>query len=253
MNNIKLIKTDLIAKIILSKPTLNILDIEDLENFSEILDNLKKEKNINVITIESDQKVFSAGVNISDHSKETINEMLKTFHKVFFKMMKLEIPTISLVKSDCIGGGCELALFCDFVLATENTYFSQPEIKFGCYPPVSLAYFPYIAGNKKSLELILIGNKISAEQALSSGFINHVFPEQKFDTEAKKFIDLIVKNSTSVTKTVLRTFKKLHYKELKEKMKITEKVYLEELMQLEDSKEGIKSFLEKRPPVWTGR
>lgn len=253
MNNIKLIKTAERAKIILSKPSLNILDVEDLVKLSELLDEIRNEPNIKAITIESDQKIFSAGVNVSDHSKENISRMLKTFHNVFFKMLDLQIPTISLVKSGCIGGGCELALFSDFILVSEKAYFSQPEIKIGCYPPASLVFFPYIMGNKIALEMILTGKKLSSDDALNYGIINNVFPEEKFDSEAEKFINSLVSNSSSIIKTTLKTYKKLHYSELKNKLEYSEKIYLNELMQLEDAKEGISSFLEKRSPVWTGR
>jgi len=253
MSSIKLIKTNETAKITLFKPPLNILDIADLEKFSEIFDKIRQDTTIKVATIESDQKVFSAGVNVSDHSKENISCMIKAFHKIFFRMLDLEIPTISLVKSGCLGGGCELALFSDFVLASEGAYFSQPEIKIGCFPPVSLVYFPYIIGHKKALEIVLTGNKVTAREALNYGLVNQVFSEEKFDSEAEKFINSITSNSLSVIKTTLRAYKQLHYSELKEKLKFSEKTYLEELMQLEDTQEGIRSFLEKRPPVWTGR
>ncbi|HSA05997.1 MAG TPA: enoyl-CoA hydratase/isomerase family protein [Candidatus Gastranaerophilales bacterium] len=253
MNHINLIKTDFLAKIILSKPPLNILEAHDLEKLAEILDSIKKENTLRAVIIESDQKIFSAGVNISSHAKEKINEMLKAFHSVFFKLLDLEIPVISLVKSGCIGGGCELALFCDFVLASEKAYFSQPEIKIGCYPPVSLVYFPYLTGNKKSLEMILTGNKLSAKDALLCGFINHVFNDEEFDTKAELFINSVIGNSQAVIKTALKAYKRLHYAEIKDKLKFSEKIYLEELMRLEDTEEGLKSFLEKRQPVWKGR
>ncbi len=253
MNNIALSINDYQAKIILSKPPLNIFDVEDLESFSCVLDKIKHETDIKVITIESAQKAFSAGVNISDHSRENISRTLRAFHNIFFKMLYLEVPTISLVKSACIGGGCELALFCDFALASQEAYFSQPEIKLGCYPPVSLVYLPYIAGHKKSLEMILTANKLSAREAMISGLVNHVFPEEKFDTEAQKFVDSITSNSPSVIKTTLKAYKRLHYHELRKKLEFSENIYLEKLMQLEDAQEGIRSFLEKRPPVWTGR
>ncbi len=253
MNSIQLNKISEFAKITLSKPPLNILDVEDLEKFSKILDEIKKETAIKAIIIESDQKIFSAGIDVRDHSKENVSRMLNSFHKIFFKMFELEIPTISLVKSGCIGGGCELALFCDFVLASEEAYFSQPEIKLGCYPPVSLVYFPYITGNKRSLEMILTGNKVFAQEALKYGLVNQIFPGNEFDLKTKEFLKSLVSNSPSVIKTTIKAYKKLHYSELIEKIKFSEKIYLEELMQLEDAQEGIKSFLEKRQPVWTGR
>ncbi len=253
MQNIKLDKAGEIAKITLSKPPLNIFGTEDLRLLPEIFDEISYEPGIKAITIESDQKVFSAGVDIAEHSKNNMKLMLKAFHKVFFKMLELEIPTISLVKSSCIGGGCELALFSDFVLASQKAYFSQPEIKIGCFPSVSLVYFPYITGHKKALEMILTGNKILAEEALGCGLINQVFPEENFDAKAQEFIDSIIFNSPSVLKTTLNTYKKLHYPEIRKKLACSEKAYFEELIHLEDAGEGIRSFLEKRPPVWVGK
>lgn len=250
MNNIKLVKSTDIVKITLSKPPLNILDIEDLQEIGRVFEELRGESSIRAITIESDQKVFSAGVNISDHSKDSIKKMLESFHSVFFKMLDLQIPTISLVKAGCIGGGCEFALFSDFVLASEDACFSQPEIKLGCFPPISLAYFSYITGYKKALEIILTGNKLSAREALSCNLVNQVYTSEEFDSKAQKFVGNITSSSKSVISTVLSGYKKLHYGELKKKIRLSEEIYLEELMQLEDAQEGLRSFLEKRPPIW---
>lgn len=225
MSNIKVIENQATARIILSKPPLNILDTEDLQELSNLLRSLRT----GLITIESDQKVFSAGVNISDHSKEKVSEMLQAFHEVFYEMLDLEIPTISIVRSGCIGGGCELALFSDFVLASKNACFSQPEIKLGCFPPVSMVYFPYIIGNKQALEVILTGNKIFADDALRYGLVNKVFSEEEFDIEANKFINSLINNDINAIKTTIKAYKKLNYNELKEKIKLSEKIYLEEV------------------------
>lgn len=253
MANIRFIKKDFLATITLSKTSLNILGIDDLEQLTAIINEIKTIPNVKLIAIESDQKVFSAGVDISEHKPEKVHQMLKAFHNVFFSMLELEIPTISLVKGGCIGGGCELALFSDFVLASDDAYFSQPEIKVGCYPPVSLAYFPYIMPNKKALEMILTGNKLTARHAYDLGIINQVFSKENFDQEAEKFINSMLTNSLSVMKTTLNAYKKIHYCELKSKLAASEKIYLDELIQLEDLKEGLTSFIEKRPAVWKNK
>ena len=243
-----------VAHIILSKPKLNILDINALKKLTLLLDEIKENEEIKLISIESDQKVFCAGVDITEHSEENFKEMLESFHNVFFKMLELDVPTVSMVKSACLGGGCELALFSDFVLATNTAYFQQPEINLGCYPPISLVYFPYITSHKKALEIILTGRKFSAEEAKEAGLINNVFKEEEFETESQKFIDSIVKNSASVIKTVLNGYKKLHFKEeLKENIKKSENIYFEDLMSLHDTKEGISSFIEKRQPNWKNK
>lgn len=250
--SIKLEKTEFTAKITLSKPPLNVLDIQDLIELEEILQGLNNQEKLKLIILESDQKVFSAGVNISEHSREKISELLKTFHSVFFTLMDLKIPTLCLVKSGALGGGAELALFCDLVVASKNAYFSHPEIKLGCFPPVSLVSLGQI-NPKKALEIILTGEKLTAKQALEAGLINHVFTDEDFKEKTQELINSIISNSSSVILTTLKAFKRTNYTGLKEKLELSEKIYLEELMELEDSKEGIESFLEKRKPVWKER
>jgi len=253
MEHIKLKQSDYWAKITFSKPPLNIFKKEDLIYLEKILQGLKNQEKLRLIIFESDQKVFSAGVDIADHLPETAPEMIKAFHKLIFTLIDLEIPTLSLVKGACFGGGSEFALFCDFTLASENACFAQPEIKLAYFPPLSMAHLAYLTGNKKALELILTGEKLSAKAALQAGLVNHVFSEEEFDQKADEFINSITKNSSSVIRTTLRAYKKINYASLKEKLELAEKVFLEELLSLEDCIEGTNSFFEKRPPVWKDR
>lgn len=248
--NIKVKKEEFLARITLSKPPLNILDIEDLVYLKEVFKDLSKQKSLKLIVLDSDQKVFSAGINVSDHSKDKVFQMLEAFHEVFYTMLDINIPTVSLIKSGCFGGGCELALFCDLVIASENASFCFPEIKLGCYPPVGIIQLSKLAGNKKALEFLLTGNKFLAQEAYNLNLVNYVFKEDVFDQKAQELINSILLNSSSVIQTLLNAYKKLNYADLKEKLSISEKIYIDELMTLEDSKEGIKSFLEKRAPVW---
>lgn len=248
--NIKLTQENFIAKITLSKPPLNILDIQDLIYLEKILKDLNQQEKLKLIVINSDQKIFSAGLSIADHQKDKVLEMLNAFHKVFETILDLETPILSIVKSGCYGGGCELALFCDFVIASKNTYFSQPEIHLGCFPPVSLAHLPPITGDKKALEIILTGNKYNAGEFYDLGLINYVFNEEEFDSKTQEFINSITSKSLSVIKTTLKAYKKINYSDLKNKLDIAKKIYLQELINLEDYRKGVESFLEKRLPVW---
>lgn len=246
----KVQKYDFWAKITFSKQPLNIFNAQDLINLEKIIRELTNYKSLKLIVFESDQKVFSAGVDVAEHLPEKVHEMLKAFNKLFNTLISLEIPTLSLVKSGCFGGGSEFALFCDFVLATEEAYFSQPEICLGCFPTLSMAHLPYLTGNKKALEMVLTGEKIAAYDALRAGLINHVFPEEIFDVKAQAFINSIISNSAEVIKTTLKAYKKINYADLKGKIDLSEKIFVEELINLPDYKEGAESFIENRAPVW---
>lgn len=250
MNNIKVETSDFLAKITFSKPPLNIFNTEDLVFIENILQKLKNQEKLKLIVFQSDQKVFSAGVDVSEHLPEKATEMFIAFHKLFSTLFNLEIPTLSLVKSGCFGGGSELALFCDFTLATANAIFAHPEIKLGCFPPLSMAHHAYITGNKKALEMILTGEAISAKEALQAGLVNHVFSQEEFDEKADRFINSIISNSAAVIRTTLKAYKKINYTGFQEKLKLADKFFKEELIKLEDYTEGANSFMEKRPPLW---
>lgn len=250
MNNIKLKKDTFTATITLSKPPLNILDTDDLNYLNKILQSLNSQKGLKLIIIESNQKIFSAGVNISEHSKEKFPTMLEAFHKVICTMADLDVPILCLVKSKCIGGGFELALFCDMIVASDKASFSNPEIKLGCFPPVSLIMLPQLIGEKKALELILTGKELSAHEAENLNLVNHVFEENVFDQKVQELINSIISNSSSIIKITLKAYKKVNDSGLKDKLGIIEKIYFDELMNLKDSQEGLASFLEKRLPVW---
>ena len=250
MEHFKIKKTDFSAKITFSKPPLNIFNTEDLIYLENILQELKNQKNLKLIIFESDQKVFSAGVDISEHLPEKAPALLKAFNNLFITLFESDIPTLALVKSACLGGGSEFALFCDFVLASENAYFAKPEIKLACFPPLAMAHLTYLTGNKKALELILTGEKITAQEALQAGLVNHVFSEEDFDKKSEEFINSITQNSASIIRTTLKTYKKLNYAGLKEKIDLSTKIFREELLTNPDSLEGTESFLEKRLPVW---
>jgi cyclohexa-1,5-dienecarbonyl-CoA hydratase len=253
MKNLKIIQEKQKAGIILSKPPLNILNCEDIKNISCLIKSFGQNNSVKIITFESDQKIFSAGIDILEHTEEKIKEMLLCFRELLFQMMELDTPIISIVKSGCVGGGCEIALFCDFVIASENAWFSHPEIKLGCFPPASMAYLSYITGNKKALEIILTGNKISAQEAFTFGLVNKLFKEEEFEEKSSEFMESLTKLSRSVLSTTIKGYKKLNYSELKEKFSIAEKIYLEELMKLEDYSEGMQSFIEKREPKWKNK
>jgi cyclohexa-1,5-dienecarbonyl-CoA hydratase len=177
--------------------------------------------------------------------------MIETFHGIFRLMDTLEAPSIALVKGAALGGGCELALYCDMVLASEKAKFGQPEIKVGVFPPIAALAFPRLTARKKALELILLGEIIDAPEALRLGLINQVIPLESFDGEAEKFVGKL----TALSGLVLKMAKKATLRGLRDDvdaaLRDIEKIYLEELMKTQDAKEGLKAFLEKRNAVWT--
>jgi cyclohexa-1,5-dienecarbonyl-CoA hydratase len=175
--------------------------------------------------------------------------MLKHFHDIFRNLLALERITIAAVNGHCLGGGCELAAFCDIVIATDDAQFGQPEINVGCYPPVAAALLPVLVGRKRATEWILTGNSISAQAAQAAGLINRVVPKGELDAAVENFIKILSQKSPIVLKLAKRSLLQGSFDFLSA-LGRTEEIYLEQLIKTDDVKEGINAFLEKRTPVW---
>jgi len=241
---------DMIGRITFNKPPFNILDIEMMKEINTALEEFR-ERNLKALILDANGKAFSAGVDVSDHTKDKVKEMIAIFHAIFTNLNKIKAPTIALVKGAALGGGCEVATYCDIVLASEKAKFGQPEIKVGVFPPVAAAIFPKLIWSKKALELILTGETIRANEAKDLGLVNHVFPVEDFEPRADTFIkEKLAGSSAVVLQLTKKAFLEGATANYSESIKAIEDVYLNELMTTGDASEGLAAFLEKRRPVW---
>jgi cyclohexa-1,5-dienecarbonyl-CoA hydratase len=249
----KHIQTELkdgVAFLTLNRAPLNILNIEMMEEINTYLGELRRDKSLKLLVIQATGKTFSAGVDVGEHLGDLVYKMIEVFHRMFRLMDALKVPSIAVVNGSALGGGCELALYCDMVIATEKAKFGQPEIQVGVFPPIAALIFPRMIGRKKAMELVLSGDTISAQEALALGLINKVVPEASLADEVNGFIEKFKKLSG----IVLRLAKEATLAGLNDDMdkglKAIEKIYLDRLMKTNDALEGLKAFLEKRKPTW---
>ncbi|MEK7722145.1 MAG: enoyl-CoA hydratase/isomerase family protein [Elusimicrobiota bacterium] len=238
--------------ITLSSPPHNILNIAMLKEIQEALRELLSGP-YRILVFKSGEKAFSAGADIKEHLPEQVREMIKTFGEVFLLMHSFDGISVACVNGAALGGGCELALFCDVVLAGEKARFGQPEIKLGLFPPVALAAYPALFSPKAALDFILSGEALSAGEAYRLGFVNKLLGAGNFDEEARKYLGRFADLSDSSFQLTKKTFKKLHMADFPEKLKAAEDIYLDVLAKTEDGTEGLTAFLEKRKPVWNKR
>jgi len=239
-----------LARITLSRPPLNIMDIPMIEELHNALRQIPSDGSVKVLVLDHQGKAFSAGVSIQDHGADKVGSMLEKFHGVFRTLGSLAMPTVALVDGMALGGGCELAVFCDLVLASDRASFGQPEIKVGVFPPVAAVLFPPLIGRSRTLELLLTGEVISAAEALGMGLINRVFPAQDFREKAQEFLEQLTSLSGPVLKLTKCAVDSNLNGTVSQGLPKVEQLYLGELMQTEDAREGLNSFLEKRRPVW---
>jgi cyclohexa-1,5-dienecarbonyl-CoA hydratase len=236
----------------LDRPPLNVFDISMMRAMSTALVHNVKETDFLVFE-GAGKKAFSAGAEVGDHKPDRIVEMLGAFHSVFRQLWRADCVTIAAVQGHCLGGGCELATFCDFVIATELATFGQPEIKLGCFPPVALATFPHLIGPRAAMDLILTGRTILSREALDLGLITRVVPEGELMSAVKLFLRELRKLSPVVLRLTRRTLWRTSGFDFDAALSQVEEMYLNQLMKTEDASEGIRAFLEKRAPVWQGR
>ena len=251
--NIRLEREGGVATLTLDKPPLNVLDIAMMEEMNEALKGLEEDQTLKALVIRADNKAFSAGVDISDHTEDKVDEMIRVFHDIFHHMRAIRAPIIAAVKGAALGGGCEVAISCDIVLASEKAKFGQPEIQVGVFPPIAAVVLPHLTGRQKALELVLTGDIIRAEEAHRIGIVNHVYPFDEFDERVDEFVQKLAGLSAPVLQMTKCSVVESMGQPFDEAVTIVERLYLDELMETEDAHEGLAAFLDKRKPEWKDR
>ncbi len=229
---------------------INVLNIEMMEEINSVLESLKGGGNLKALVIKAKGKAFSAGVDVSEHTAELVNKMIDAFHKIFRLLDKMECPTIAQVHGAALGGGCELACFCDMVLAREGAKFGQPEIKVGVFPPVAAAAFPQHAHLKKVYELLLVGDVVLSDEAERMGLVNRVYPKEEFEKKCQEFVYRLASNSAAILRLTKKAIRASIGKTFSEALPVIEDIYLKEMMKTKDAHEGLASFIERRQAKW---
>ena len=239
---------------ILNRPPLNVLDISSLRELVGAFQQLQG-STAKAVVLAAEGKAFSAGVDVRDHTPDKVGEMMEVLHEVFAALWDLEQPTVAVVQGAALGGGMELAIACDFLVASEQATFGQPEIQVGVFPPIACLLLPRMLPWPRALELILTGETIDAREAHRWGLVNRVVPADRLEQAANEFLEKL----TSLSGPVLKLSKRatlLGFEERRDwepTLHEIERLYLDELMKLEDAEEGLRAFIEKRKPQWKER
>jgi cyclohexa-1,5-dienecarbonyl-CoA hydratase len=250
MTTVFLEKFNSFARVTLNKPPLNVMDIAMMEELNAALKSLKDDRATKVIVVAAAGKAFSAGVDVADHTADRVDAMIKKFHAIFHTLWSLEQPIVAAVQGMALGGGCELAIACDFIIASEKAKLGQPEIKVGVFPPIAALLLPRLIGRKKAYELLLIGETIDAREAERIGLVNRVSPPESFDAAVNAFVGKLTALSGVVLQHTKQAVRISLDAGIDAALADIERYYLNELMRTEDALEGLNAFMEKRSPVW---
>jgi len=241
---------DGIATITLNRPPVNVMHIAMMAEVNAVLESTLAHANLAAVVFRANGKAFSAGVDVSDHTPDKVADMIREFHGIFRKLAATDALTVAAVNGAALGGGCELATFCDIVLASERAKFGQPEVQVGVLPPVAACILPLQIGIKKAIELNAVGPTIKAEEAYRIGLVNQVYPADEFDHRVADYLNGIRKLSRPVVRMAKRATAMRARDQVLAHLEQVERLYLDELMKLSDAHEGITAFVEKRNPNW---
>jgi cyclohexa-1,5-dienecarbonyl-CoA hydratase len=199
------------------------------------------------------ERVFCAGVDVADHTPDRVTGMMASFHRLIDAVLHSELPVVAALNGAALGGGLELALAADLVLAREGARIGQPEIRLGVFPPAAAALLPRLIGRQRALDLILSGRVLDAAEAHAIGLVSRVLPAPEFLAQCQAYAADIAGHSAPVVRLARQAVLRGLDRPLGEAMAEADRLYLEELMQLRDAHEGLAAFLEKRQPEWSHR
>jgi cyclohexa-1,5-dienecarbonyl-CoA hydratase len=241
-----------VLTVTLNAPKGNVLDGEMMGEITKVLQTVARRSSIKAVVFRGEGKHFSFGASVPEHQKKYVAKMLRTFHTLFRVLIETGKPAFAIVRGQCLGGALELAAFCNWIFASENAQFGQPEIKLAVFPPVASLVLPYRIGQSAADDLVLTGRSISAQEAKQLGLAHSVSSDPQAEAEAYIESHILPKSAAALQFTVKASRYEMHRAFL-QNIAAVEKVYVHELMETHDANEGITAFLEKRQPVWQNR
>ena len=253
MKHIKLEKAEGVARLTLARPKHNVLNCEMMTEMIGVLEDVAKDDALKCLAIFGEGRSWCAGVDVAEHKPEMADEMIATFNLIFEIMDKMDFPIIAAVHGAALGGGMELAIGCDIIIAAKSATFGQPEIKLGFLPPYAAIRLPHLIGPAKSIEICTTGKIYSAEQVQAMGMVGSVCEDDDFSESVEKYIKEIAACSPLIIRLNKRAVKAHLNMDFQAALSGVSDLFLNTLMKTEDTLEGIASFYEKRKPEWKNR
>ena len=249
-NSIKYTNVGKVAIIELNRPrNLNALCDILISEINQVLDEIELDNEISVLILKGSEKSFAAGADIAEmEKKEFIDNINHDFIKDWEKISYFKKPVIASVSGYALGGGCEIAMMSDIILASENALFGQPEINLGTIPASGgTQRLIRSVGKSKAMELILSGRIITAQEAFQAGLVSQVYPIEELDNQTLSLANEIATKSLPVLIMAKQAILSSMETPLTEGIAVERKIF-QATFALGDRREGMKAFLEKRKP-----
>ncbi len=233
---------------------LNALNAVVMEELATALEDFERNEQVGSMVITGNSRAFAAGADIKEMSEATAVEMLQRDSIARWdRIRKIKKPVIAAVSGFCLGGGCELAMACDLIMASESAQFGQPEINLGVIPGAGgTQRLTRALGKSKAMELILTGRYLSAHDAEQFGLVARVVPVEVYLTEALKLANEIAARPPRAVRFAKEAINKAFETSLSEGLEFERRLFYFTFA-TDDQKEGMRAFVEKRTAAWTGR
>lgn len=239
-----------VARVALAAPKANIVDQAIMAALAETFDDLRNRPGLKVMILAAEGPHFSFGASVREHLPEHVRTMLARFSGLLGQLLELPAVTLAAVRGQCLGGGFELALACDFIVAEEGAQFACPEIKLAVFPPAAAVLLPTRIGVSRAAELVLTGAAWSVAQAAAAGLVRTT-PQGQLDAIVDTWIrDHFLARSPVPLRYGVRAARLPLRRAMREDLPQLERIYLDELMAEPDAVEGLRAFIEKREPNW---
>ncbi|MGN9758873.1 enoyl-CoA hydratase-related protein [Streptomyces sp. SD31] len=255
MNNLKIERDGAVVTVRLHRPhVLNALSGELLAELLDTLRPLDQDPQVGCFVVTGSEKVFAAGADIKEMAGKTAAQMAaEDYFAAWEGFTALRTPKIAAVNGLALGGGCELAMMCDLVIAGESAVFGQPEIKLGVIPGIGgTQRLTRLVGRAKAMDLILTGRTMDAQEAGSCGLVSRVVPDDQVLPEARQAAATIASYGRAAVSAARECVDQALETGLRDGLLLERRVF-HALFATDDQKEGMTAFLEKRPPVFKGR
>ena len=241
-----------VARVILAAPKANILDKTMVEELDAIFAQLEPNRDLCAIVIAADGPHFSFGASVEEHLPGQIEGALARLGSLLRRIAASPAPVIASVRGQCLGGGFELVLACDLIIAEESAQFGAPEIKLGVFPPAASALLPVRIGTAGAAALTLTGRSWSAIGAKQQGLVTRLSSDGLLDATLTEWLEEdFLPRSPAALRHATRATRMAVVHALNDHLPEMDRLYLEELMSEPDAVEGIRAFMEKREPKWS--
>jgi len=253
-NPVVLLETrDDVAYLTLNSPPLNIMTAAMMDALTDALAKVAADRSLKAVALTANGKAFSAGADVGEHEPENAPAMIGAFDRMFDAFEDLELPVVMAVDGAAMGGGFELVMAADVLIASDRAKLGQPEILLAFFAPLGVAYLPVLIGPHKAMEVTSTGRTYSAAEMREAGLVTRVVPPEDLEAALEAELKYYRKMSPLILRMNVRQVKAQTTPALKAARKQAQQVFLDELVKTEDVTEGIAAFFEKRRPAWKNR